>query len=50
MEYYSATNNEIMSFVAMLVDLENIALTKSERQILCDSTSMWNLKTKNECL
>ena len=42
--------NEILSFVAMRMDLENIMLSEisqTERQILHDFTYMWNLKKKH---
>ena len=47
MEFYLAIkNNEIMPFAAILVDLEIIILSKSEResQIPQDITNIWNLK------
>ena len=46
-EYYSAIkNNEILPFAATWMDIENIILSKSdrERQILYDIIYMWNLK------
>ena len=45
-DYYSAIKkNEIMPFVAIWLNLENIILSEvSERQILHDITYMWNLK------
>ena len=48
MEYYSAIKkNEIMSSAATWMDLENIILSEvsqMERQILYDTTYLWNLK------
>ena len=45
MEYYSAKKR--MKFTAILVDLENIMLSKiREREILYDITHMWSLKKK----
>ena len=46
MEYCLAIKkNEIMSFAAAWMDLENIILGEvSRRKILYDSVSMWNLK------
>ena len=48
MEYYSVIkNNEIMLFAATWMELEIIKLSKSEikRQISCDITHIWNLKS-----
>ena len=46
LKYYSAIKNEILSFVATWMDLENIILSEaSQRKILVyDITYMWNLK------
>ena len=35
---------QIMSFAATLIQVKIILLSKSERQILHDTTYMWNLK------
>ena len=47
-EYYSAIKkNEILTFSAMWVDLEDIMLSevKSEKdKLLCDITYIWSLK------
>ena len=43
--FLSHKKNEILPFVAMWVDLENIILREvRQRQILYDITYMWNLK------
>ena len=46
MEYYSAIRkNEIMPFSAIWIDLEIIILSEiRKKQLLCDSSYMWNLK------
>ena len=46
MEYYSAIKkNEILSFAATWVDLENIMISKiSQTQILYGITYMWNIR------
>ena len=47
-EYYSAMRmKEILSFVTTWMNLEGIILSDiSQRQILCDTTYMWNLKAE----
>ena len=46
MEYYSdIKKNEIMPFSAIWIDLEIIILSEiRKKQLLCDSSYMWNLK------
>ena len=44
-EYYSAIKKEILPFGKTLMDLEDIMPSEiSQRQILYDTTFMWNLK------
>ena len=47
MEYYSSIEKkEILPFVTIRMDLENIILSDTEqRQISYDITNMWNLKS-----
>lgn len=48
MEYYSSIEkkNEILPFVTIQMDLENIILSDvKQRQIAYDITNMWNLKS-----
>ena len=47
MEYYSAIKkNEILPFVTMWLDIEDIMISQIERQIPCDVTYIWNSKKK----
>ena len=47
-EYYSTIKN-LLTFAATWMDLEDIMLSEisqTEKQILYDITSMWNVKSK----
>ena len=46
-EHYSAKKNRIMPFAAIWMDVEmTILRAVNQRQIPCDITSMWTLKTE----
>ena len=48
MDYFPATEKEILSFATTGMDLEGIMLRElRKRKILCDFTYMWNPKANS---